>query len=135
MGVGFGIVAILLDQLVAQRGAILASLLTAVVGSVPMIVTLGGVNVVWFVILGILILALLGYTAAQNPESPRRTSAAVAAGVGVAALAATVIVAPVLPVSASLAGTGTGVTVDASLRLGDDLRQPNPVEVLSLIHI
>lgn len=132
MGVGFGIVAILLDQLVAQRGAILASLLTAVVGSVPMIVTLGGVNVVWFVILGILILALLGYTAAQNPESPRRTSVAVAAGVGVAALAATVIVAPVLPVSASLAGTGTGVTVDASLRLGDDLRQPNPVEVLTL---
>ena len=49
-----------------------------------------------------------------------------------AALAATVIVAPVLPVSASLAGTGVGVTVDASLRLGDDLRQPNPVEVLTL---
>lgn len=132
MGIGFGVVAILLDQLVAQRGAILASLLTAVVGSVPMIVTLGGVNVVWFVMLGILILALLRYTAAQNPDSPRRTSVAVAAGVGVAALAATVIIAPILPVSASLAGTGTGVTVDASLRLGDDLRQPNPVEVLTV---
>lgn len=132
MGLGFGVVAILLDQLVAQRGAILASLLTAVVGSMPMIATLGGVNVVWFVLLGILILVLLRYTAAQNPESPRRTSAGVAAGVGVAALAATVIIAPVVPVSASLAGTGTGVTVDASLRLGDDLRQPNPVEVLTL---
>ncbi|WP_285364108.1 DUF3488 and transglutaminase-like domain-containing protein [Microbacterium sp. LMC-P-041] len=132
MGLGFGVVAILLDQLVAQRGAILASLLTAVVGSMPMIATLGGVNVVWFVLLGILILVLLRYTAAQNPDSPRRTSVAVAAGVGVAALAATVIVAPVLPVSATLTGTGTGVTVDASLRLGDDLRQPNPVEVLTL---
>ncbi|MGH8954091.1 MAG: transglutaminaseTgpA domain-containing protein [Microbacterium sp.] len=132
MGLGFGVVAILLDQLVAQRGAILASLLTAVVGSLPMIATLGGVNVVWFVLLGILILVLLRYTAAQNPDSPRRTSVAVAAGVGVAALAATVIVAPVLPVSATLTGTGTGVTVDASLRLGDDLRQPNPVEVLTL---
>jgi len=132
MGLGFGVVAILLDQLVAQRGAILASLLTAVVGSMPMIATLGGVNVVWFVLLGILILVLLRYTAAQNPDSPRRTSLAVAAGVGVAALAATVIVAPVLPVSATLTGTGTGVTVDASLRLGDDLRQPNPVEVLTL---
>ncbi len=132
MGLGFGVVAILLDQLVAQRGAILASLLTAVVGSLPMIATLGGVNVVWFVLLGIMILVLLRYTAAQNPESPRRTSVAVAAGVGVAALAATVIVAPVLPVSASLTGTGTGVTVDASLRLGDDLRQPNPVEVLTV---
>lgn len=132
MGLGFGVVAILLDQLVAQRGAILASLLTAVVGSLPMIATLGGVNVVWFVLLGILILVLLRYTAAQNPDSPRRTSVAVAAGVGVAALAATVIVAPVLPVSATLTGAGTGVTVDASLRLGDDLRQPNPVEVLTL---
>jgi transglutaminase-like putative cysteine protease len=132
MGIGFGVVAILLDQLVTQRGAILASLLTAAVGSMPMIVTLGGVNVVWFVMLGILILVLLQYTAAQNPDSPRRTSMAVTAGVGVAALAATVIVAPILPVSASLAGTGTGVTVDASLRLGDDLRQPNPVEVLTL---
>ncbi|MDN3442909.1 DUF3488 and transglutaminase-like domain-containing protein [Microbacterium sp. APC 3901] len=132
MGAGFGVVAILLDQLVAQRGAILASLLTAVVGSMPMIITLGGVNVVWFVMLGILILVLLRYTAAQNPDSPRRTSVAVAAGVGVAALATTVIIAPVLPVSASLAGTGTGVTVDASLRLGDDLRQPNPVEVLTV---
>lgn len=132
MGVGFAVVAILLDQLVAQRGAILASLLTAVVGSMPMIITLGGVNVVWFVLLGILILVLLRYTAAQNPDSPRRMSVAVTAGVGVAALAATVIVAPVLPVSASLTGTGTGVTVDASLRLGDDLRQPNPVEVLTL---
>ncbi|WP_120494118.1 transglutaminaseTgpA domain-containing protein [Microbacterium phyllosphaerae] len=132
MGIGFAVVAILLDQLVAQRGAILASLLTAVVGSVPMIVTLGDVNVVWFVMLGILIIVLLRYTAAQNPESPRRTSTAVAAGVGVAALAVTVIVAPVLPVSASLAGTGVGVTVDASLRLGDDLRQPNPVEVLTM---
>lgn len=132
MGIGFAVVAVLLDQLVAQRGAILASLLTAVVGSIPMIVTLGGVNVVWFVMLGILILVLLRYTATQNPETPRRSSTAVAAGIGVAALAATVIVAPGLPVSASLAGTGAGVTVDASLRLGDDLRQPNPVEVLTL---
>ena len=132
MGLGFAVVAILLDQLVAQRGAIIAFLLTAAIGAMPMIVTVSGADVVWFVMLGILLLLLLRYTAAQHPESPRRTSTAVAAGVGVAALAATVIVAPVLPVSTALAGTGTGVTVDASLRLGDDLRQPNPVEVLTL---
>ncbi|MEN0022974.1 MAG: DUF3488 and transglutaminase-like domain-containing protein [Microbacterium sp.] len=132
MGLGFAVVAILLDQLVAQRGAIIAFLLTAAIGAMPMIVTVSGADVVWFVMLGILLLLLLRYTAAQHPESPRRTSTVVAAGVGVAALAATVIVAPVLPVSTALAGTGTGVTVDASLRLGDDLRQPNPVEVLTL---
>lgn len=132
MGLGFAVVAILLDQLVAQRGAIIAFLLTAAVGAMPMIVTVSGADVVWFVMLGLLLLLLLRYTAAQHPESPRRTSSAVAAGVGVAALAATVVVAPVLPVSTALAGTGTGVSVDASLRLGDDLRQPNPVEVLTL---
>ncbi|PCE14634.1 hypothetical protein AUC47_03400 [Microbacterium sp. SZ1] len=132
MGLGFAVVAILLDQLVAQRGAIIAFLLTAAVGAMPMIVTVSGADVVWFVMLGILLLLLLRSTAAQHPESPRRTSTAVAAGVGVAALAATVVVAPVLPVSTALAGTGSGVSVDASLRLGDDLRQPNPVEVLTL---
>ena len=132
MGIGFALVAVLLDQLVTLRGAILAGVLTAVIGSVPMIVTLGGVNIVWFVLLGILMLVLLHHTAAQNSDSPRRPSLALASGVGVAALAATVLVAPGLPVAASLAGTGVGVTVDASLRLGDDLRQPNPVEVLTV---
>ncbi|MFJ4222706.1 transglutaminaseTgpA domain-containing protein [Microbacterium sp. NPDC089695] len=129
---GFAIVAILLDQLIAQRGAVIAFLLTAVVGAMPMIVTVSGVNVVWFVMLGILLFLLLRQTAAQHPEAPRRSSAALAAGVGVAALASTVIIAPALPVSAALTGTGAGVTVDASLRLGNDLRQPNPVEVLTL---
>jgi len=132
MGAGFALVAVLLDQLVAQRGAVLAGLLTAVVGAVPMIVTLGGVDIVWFIALAILILALLRYSGTQDPESPRRSSVAVGMVVGVAALAVTVVVAPLLPVSASLAGTGAGVTVDASLRLGDDLRQPNPVEVLTV---
>lgn len=131
-GVGFAVVAILLDQLVSQRGAVIAFLLTGVVGAMPMIVTVSGVNVVWFVLLGILLILLLRQTAAQHPEAPRRSSTVVAAGVGVAALASTMIVAPVLPVSASLTGTGVGVSVDASLRLGDDLRQPNPVEVLTL---
>lgn len=132
MGAGFAVVAILLDQLVAQRGAVVAVLLTGVVGAMPMIVTLGAANVVWFVGFGTLALVLLRYTAAQDARSPRRSSAALAAGLGVAALASTLLIAPTLPVSSTLAGTGVGVTVDASLRLGDDLRQPNPVEVLTL---
>lgn len=132
MGSGFAVVAVLLDQLVSQRGAVLAFLLTAVVGAIPMIATAAGADVAWFVMLGILLLLILRVTATQNPSSPRRSSTAVAAGVGVAAIAATAIVAPVIPVSATLAGTGAGITVDASLRLGDDLRRPNPVEVLTL---
>ncbi|WP_217182641.1 DUF3488 and transglutaminase-like domain-containing protein [Streptomyces sp. AC495_CC817] len=132
MAVGFGVVAILLDHLVANRGAVLASVLTAVVGSVPIIVTLGDANVVWFIALGIVILLLFRATARRDPESPHRASMPVAAGVGVAAVVAALVVAPAVPVTASLAGSGVGVTVDASLRLGDDLRQPNPVEVLTL---
>nr|WP_201471342.1 DUF3488 and transglutaminase-like domain-containing protein [Microbacterium hydrocarbonoxydans] len=132
MGVGFAFVAIVLDALVAQRGAVVASLLTAAVGATPMIATLGDADIVWFVVFGLLVLALLRYTAVQDPETPRRTSTVLAAGVGVAALASTIVIAPALPLSPGVTGTGVGVTVDASLRLGDDLRQPNPVEVLTL---
>ncbi|MFF1538826.1 transglutaminaseTgpA domain-containing protein [Microbacterium sp. NPDC058269] len=132
MGVGFAVVAILLDHLVTHRSAVLAVLLTGVVGAVPMIVTLGDTNVVWFVLFGATALLLLRYTARRHPESPRRSSTSLAVAVGAAALATTVAIAPMLPVTASLAGNGVGVTVDASLRLGDDLRQPNPVEVLTV---
>ncbi|GGM57340.1 transglutaminase TgpA family protein [Microbacterium saperdae] len=132
LGAGFALVAILLDHLVSHRSAILAIVLTGVLGSVPMIVTLGDTNIVWFVLLGILALVLLRFTARRHPLAPRRSSTSLAAGVGVAALAVTIVIAPGLPVSASLAGTGAGITVDASLRLGDDLRQPNPVEVLTV---
>lgn len=132
MGAGFAILTILLDQLLAVRGAVLASLLIATVGALPMIVTLGDANVPWFVMLAIMVLLLFRSTARRNPESPRRASSFTVAAAGAAAVVATLVVAPVVPVSATLAGSGIGVTVDASLRLGDDLRQPNPVEVLTL---
>jgi transglutaminase-like putative cysteine protease len=132
MGVGFAVVAILLDHLVAHRSAVLAVLLTGAVGAVPMIVTLGDTNVVWFVLFGAVALLLLRYTARRHPESPRRSSTSLAVAVGAAALVTTLAIAPMMPVTASLAGNGVGVTVDASLRLGDDLRQPNPVEVLTV---
>jgi transglutaminase-like putative cysteine protease len=133
LGAGFAILTILLDQLVAVRGAVLASLLIATVGALPMIVTLGDANVVWFVLLAAMVLLLFRSTARRHPESPGRTSGLTAAAVGAGAVVAALVVAPVVPVSATLAGTGIGVTVDASLRLGDDLRQPNPVEVLTLV--
>lgn len=132
LAAGFAVVAIVLDQFVARRSAVLAILLSGIVGAVPMIVTAGEPNVVWFLLLGVSALILLRFTARRHPTSPLRSSSSLAAGLGVVALAATVMIAPILPVSMSLAGTGVGVTVDASLRLGDDLRQPNPVEVLTV---
>ncbi|MEU4015232.1 DUF3488 and transglutaminase-like domain-containing protein [Microbacterium sp. NPDC028030] len=132
MSVGFAVVAILMDHLVAHRSAVLAALLTGSIGAVPMIVTLGETNVVWFVLFGVTVLLLFRFTARRHPESPRRSSTPVAVAVGAAALVTAVAIAPALPLSTSVAGTGVGVTVDASLRLGDDLRQPNPVEVLTV---
>lgn len=132
LGTGFAAIAILLDHLVALRSAVLAVLLTGAIGAMPMIITLGDTNVVWFVLFGVIALILFRFTARQHPESPRRSSGSVAVAVGAAALVATVAIAPALPVTSNIAGTGVGVTVDASLRLGDDLRQPNPVEVLTV---
>ncbi|MFS0910268.1 transglutaminaseTgpA domain-containing protein [Microbacterium sp. 179-I 3D2 NHS] len=132
MGAGFAAVAILLDHLVASRSAVIATLLTGTVGAIPMIVTLGEPHVVWFGMFGAVALLLFRFTARRHPLSPRRSTTSLAVLVGAAALAATIVVAPAVPVTANLAGTGVGVTVDASLRLGDDLRQPNPVEVLTV---
>lgn len=132
MGAGFALVAILLDHLVAHRSALLAVLLTGAIGAIPMIVTLGDTNIFWFVLFGVIALVLFRYTARRHPESPRGSSVPLAVTVGAAALVTTLVIAPVLPVASNVAGTGVGVTVDASLRLGDDLRQPNPVEVLTV---
>ena len=132
LGAGFALVAILLDHLLAHRAAVLATVLLGAVGAVPMIVTLGPPNVAWFAIAAVVALLLFRVTARRHPESPRRASAGVAVSVGAAAIATTLLVTPLLPVASSIAGTGVSVTVDASLRLGDDLRQPSPVEVLTV---
>lgn len=132
IGTAFAVVIILIDVLTAHRRALPAAVLVTVVGALPIIITLGDVNVAWFVALAALILMLLRSSAGHDRRSARRTSTAVMAGVGVGAIALTVIVAPTLPVSASWMVPGSGVTVDASLRLGDDLRRPNATQVMSL---
>lgn len=132
LGLGFAIVAVLLDHLIAHRSAVLAIMLTAGIGAVPMIVTAGDPHIVWFVMLGILALIVLRWTATRDPRAPGHRTPALAAGAGAAALAAALVVSPALPVSAGLVGTGVGVSVNASLRLGDDLRRPNPIEVLTI---
>ncbi len=132
LGAAFVVVAIALDQLIAQRTAVLPLVLTGVVGAVPMIVTLGDANLVWFVLFAVLAIVLLLWSGRRHPLSPRRSSAAVATGLGAAAVALALVITPALPLGAGLTGNGPGITVDASLRLGDDLRQPNPVEVLTV---
>jgi transglutaminase-like putative cysteine protease len=62
-----------------------------------------------------------------------RSGAVLAAGLAVTAIVATVIVVPELPRPAPRVGIGTGpaTTINASLELGDDLRRPTDVEVLT----
>ncbi|WP_292788282.1 MULTISPECIES: DUF3488 and transglutaminase-like domain-containing protein [unclassified Microbacterium] len=132
LGAGFAVVAILLDLLIANRSAVLTTVLMGVTGAVPMIITLGAPNLGWFVVAAVVALLVFHFTARRHPESPRRSSPGVAVAVGAAALATTFVVTPLLPVGSTITGTGVGVTVDASLRLGDDLRQPSPVEVLTV---
>ncbi|WP_101848504.1 transglutaminase family protein [Zhihengliuella sp. ISTPL4] len=132
LGAGFAVVAILLDHLIAHRSAVLTTVLLGVIGAVPTIITLGSPNLAWFAAAAVVALLVFRFTARRHAESPRRASAGVAVAVGAAAIAATFVVTPLLPVGSTIAGTGVGVSVDASLRLGDDLRQPSPVEVLTV---
>lgn len=134
MGASFAVLAVLLDQLIAYRAALLAGLVVVGVGVLPMIIAFEDANVLWFVVVGILFLVLFRSTALRDPDAPQRTSLLLAAGIGTAALVLSVAIAPVLPVSATWSGGGaaSGVSVDPSLRLGDDLRRPVPVEVMTL---
>ncbi len=133
LGLAFGVVAILVDHLVAQRLVVLTIALTTVVGVTPLIVSFGGTNMVWFLLQAVVILVLFRYAARADVRSAREASPLVAAGVGVVAIALSLIVAPGLPVSATIAGSGPQLTVSADLRLGDDLRRPEGVEVMTLV--
>ncbi|MFE6736147.1 transglutaminaseTgpA domain-containing protein [Microbacterium sp. NPDC057650] len=133
LGCAFGLLAVLIDQFVALRWVIPTALVVAVVGAVPMVIVSGGANVVWFVLLAVLVLVLFRYGARHDDRAPRRSSGTVATAVGAVAVVAALVIAPGLPVSATLPGTGPTVRVDATLRLGDDLRRPEGVPVMSVV--
>jgi transglutaminase-like putative cysteine protease len=132
LGIGFAVIAILLDQLISQRITLLAAILVAVVGAMPMIITLGDANIPWFVVLSLLTLFLLRHSIRHDRTSPRRASLGVTVSLGAAAVVAALVIAPALPVSATWVGLGTSVQLNPSLRLGDDLRRPDPFNVMTL---
>jgi len=132
IAIGFAIVTILLDHLIAQRVTLLAVILVAAVGAVPTIATFGEANIPWFVMLAVVALFLLRHSIRHDRRTPRRASAGVAIGVGAAATAIALFVTPILPVSATWVGAGTSLTLNPSLRLGDDLRRPTPSDVITL---
>lgn len=74
-----------------------------------------------------------GAAASATSGRSSRTGSALAAGLAVAAIVATVAVVPELPRPAPRVGIGTGpaTTINPNLELGDDLRRPTEVEVLT----
>ncbi|MGW8484664.1 transglutaminase family protein [Microbacterium sp. NPDC055903] len=132
LAMAFAAIAIIVDQLVAERAALVTAALITVVGAVPMIATLGEPDVVWFIALAILILVLLRHTARRDRRGPRTASVLTAVGTGTVAVLVAVIIAPTLPVAATWTTSTGGVAIDASLRLGDDLRRPDAVQVMTI---
>ncbi|MGP6177885.1 transglutaminase family protein [Microbacterium sp. A196] len=130
--IGFAAVSILIDQVIATRVPLSAVIIIAAIGALPMVVTMGGANLPWFVLFAILTLLLLRHGTRHGDASPNRTSAGLVLGTGAAAIAATLVITPVLPLSTTWAGAGTSAHLDPSLSLGDDLRRPTPFTVMTI---
>ena len=149
-----GLVAVVLDLLlVPLRSPLVAAVLVTVIGALPAIAVHQGVDPVWFVGLAVVILLFLrvrfaptgsaepgartlegASSRATAPAAAGRTRRLPAVVIGAIAVVAALVVAPLLPVSASGISTGGGrATLSATLNLGQDLRRPAPVTALTLI--
>ncbi|MGB3731073.1 transglutaminaseTgpA domain-containing protein [Microbacterium sp.] len=133
LGLVFAVVAILIDQLVANRLVLLAVVFTSVVGVMPILISFGTINIVWFVMQAVVILLLLRFGARHDPRAPRGASFMVATAAGALTVVAALVLAPVLPVASALPGTGPMLTINADLNLGSDLRRPEGIEALTLV--
>ncbi|SJN16051.1 Transglutaminase-like enzymes, putative cysteine proteases [Microbacterium esteraromaticum] len=133
LGLAFAVVAIIVDHLLARRMVLLAVLLTSVVGAVPMLISFSSVNIAWFLMQAVMILVVLRHGTRRDPQAPRDASFLLAGGTGIVAILITLVAAPALPLSSPLPGNGPMLTVNANLRLGDDLRRPEGIEALTLV--
>ncbi|KAA9131191.1 transglutaminase TgpA family protein [Microbacterium caowuchunii] len=131
-----GVLTLVLDHVVVTtRLPLLGAVALVAVALVPTIAVPAPMDVGAFVVLGIGILFLLRTdTRARHAGSSRRPSTASATGVAIGAVAVivAVVLTPLLPAPESredpIAAGSSGI--NPTLRLGDDLRRPNPVEVL-----
>lgn len=139
MVAAISLLAIVLDHVViTTRMPLLAAVAMVSVALVPAIAVPAPMDVAAFVLLALAILFLLRTEArtrqARSAPAPRSAGAsAMAAFIGVAAVVVALIVTPLLPAPVDrlgLAGVGGTSGIDPTLSLGEDLRRPNPVEVL-----
>lgn len=135
-----GALALVLDHVVVTaRMPLLGSIGLVAVSLIPTIVVPRSVDVVAFVLLAAAVLFLLRVeTRSRVDRGGRSTGSASLTAVGIAAIAvvAAIVVTPLLPQPAlrfaTGTGTGLGTTIDPNLQLGDDLRQPRAVDVLTV---
>jgi transglutaminase-like putative cysteine protease/multidrug transporter EmrE-like cation transporter len=134
-----GLLAIIVDHVVVTaRMPLLAAIGIVAVSLIPAIVVRDEVDVMGFVLLAVAILALLR-AETRSREKPLERDAertagvpATALGIGAVAIVVAVVATPLLPPPALGSGTGVGPGggIDATLRLGDDLRRPQEIEVM-----
>ncbi|GAA3034397.1 transglutaminase TgpA family protein [Microbacterium dextranolyticum] len=132
-----GLLAIGLDHVVlTTRMPLLATIALVAVWLIPAIAVPAGVDVPAFVLLAAAILWLLRAEtrtreAAASPRAGGVT--ALALTVGALAITGAVVVGPALPPpTAAPGGLGAATSIDPTLDLGDDLRRPGDVTVLTL---
>nr|WP_244630702.1 MULTISPECIES: DUF3488 and transglutaminase-like domain-containing protein [unclassified Microbacterium] len=143
----FGALAIVLDHVVlTARMPLLAGVGLVAVSLIPTIAIPSDVDVWSFVVLAAALLFLLRIDTrarlqadpvARRPRTPRRVGAsATALGVAAVAVIVAVVATPLLPqpgLRFASGGTGgVGTTINPNLELGNDLRQPRDVDVLSV---
>ena len=130
-----GLLTIALDHVVlTARMPLLAAVALVIVWLIPAIAVPAGVDVVAFVVLAAAILYLIRAETRTRETTAARAGGvtAVAVTIGVVAIVGAVIGGPALPPpTASAGGSGVAASIDPSLDLGDDLRQPSDVAVLT----
>ncbi|WES64698.1 DUF3488 and transglutaminase-like domain-containing protein [Microbacter sp. GSS18] len=141
-----GLLTIAVDHVViTARMPLLAAVALVMVSLIPAIAVPVEPDILAFVLLAACILFLVrAETQSRTPGPARRERGAdatpplagvtaTAAGIGVVAVVVALVITPALPQPVLRAGSnpfGTGVGLDASLELGDDLRRPREIEIM-----
>ncbi len=137
-----GLLTIIVDHVVlTARMPLLAAIGLIAVSLIPSIAVPGDVDVTGFVLLAAAILFLMRADTRSRDEPVDREATrtagvpATALGIGAIAVIVAVVAVPLLPQPVARAGSGSlgnGPGIDATLQLGDDLRRPREVEVLTV---
>lgn len=126
------LIGVAVNALLAERMAVTAACLVGITGVSPLVAARFELDLWWFLVYAVLVVLLLRRRRRAELRQPHRASWAMTAVVGAVAVAASALAAPHVPVLASGVGPAAQVILNPSLSLGDDLRQPQRFDVISL---